>query len=277
MTKISWLSPKTSPVWADLVTWLDSEDTNPQTQNKNFTLDSIATNAFSGKTTTDLAEWDNKYVTDTNLDATTTITDIKSDITGLWTDKEDVSNKSTDGTFASPNNTEYPTTLAVKTLTDNLWIPINSQTEETSISDDDELVFYDDSAGTNKKITSDNLSEDFKWKTIVSNWTRWSVSISVSSGWEDSSSSSILITKSCIALYIQSWTLNTSTNYIYLEVSDDDSIWTQLYTDTYTGGNWNNISKTEVLFLEKDKYYRTRIDKNFSGGGSATARLRYTQ
>lgn len=73
MWKISELSTKTTPVWADIVTGLDSEDTNPDTKNKNFLLSALSTFVFWDKSTTNLSEWTNLYYTEDRVTANTTV------------------------------------------------------------------------------------------------------------------------------------------------------------------------------------------------------------
>ena len=145
MTKISELTTKVTPIWADLVTWLDSADWDINTQNKNFTLDSIWTLAFSSKSTTDLPEGTNLYYTETRVTNNTTVV-------ALWTDKADKTN-----VIEKDSVTAYTPTLwthpANKDYVDNAWTNINWLVEEAGITDWDELIYYN---GT------DNVKIDFE-------------------------------------------------------------------------------------------------------------------
>ena len=118
MGKLSELTTKTTPVWADLLTWLDSEDSNVQTKNKNFSLSSLWSAIFWSRTTTDIPEWSNLYYTDARVDVNSTVVS-----------KEDSANKSVD-TNLWASDILYPTQNAVKEYVDN----------NTSIPDATELV-----------------------------------------------------------------------------------------------------------------------------------------
>lgn len=74
MSKLSELWTKANPIWADLLTWLDSEDSNVQTKNKNFLLSSLWSAIFWSRTTADVPEGTNLYYTDSRVDSNTTVT-----------------------------------------------------------------------------------------------------------------------------------------------------------------------------------------------------------
>lgn len=68
MSKISEFPTKTTPVWADKLTWLDSQTSNVSLQNKNFALSSLWSAIFWARTTTDIPEWSNLYYTTARVD-----------------------------------------------------------------------------------------------------------------------------------------------------------------------------------------------------------------
>lgn len=176
MGKISELTTKVNPVWADLVTWLDSEDANLSTKNKNFTISSIWDKSFSDKTTDNLTEWvTNLYYTDTRVDNNSTVV-------SLWVNKEDKSNKTDNITTDTWSTTKYPTVNAVENYVLNQWININWLTEKTSVVDNDEFVIYDSVWLDNKKLWFDNLKNSlsdlyvFPW-TTTTYYSQWSTTV----------------------------------------------------------------------------------------------------
>lgn len=147
---------------------------------------------------------------------------------------------------------------------------INERSSETTLADDDEDIFYDTSAGVNKKITQINKAEQYLEKTIVLNGTRWSLSASIDSSAWTVTSWSVLISKSTIAQYASSSSGWNSTSYI--EVSDDDSTWSTLYSDVYSGSG----SASAIFMMEKWKYYRCKLIKTTSWSGWNSTSLKYT-
>lgn len=264
MGKISELTTKVNPVWADLVTWLDSEDANVQTKNKNFTVESIWNKNFSDKTTDDLAEWTNNlYYTDTRVDNNSTVV-------SLWVNKEDKSNKTDNITIDTWSNTKYPTVNAVENYVLNQWININWLTEESSIDSNDDLPFYDDSWAENKKITFSNLQSDvLDW--IVKNGSITFKRSSADSSWIYTSSS-VFFSKMSI------WKLNISrtsspwATVHRIEVSADDVNWSTLYEYSY--GSWS-LNIMYVFLIKEWLYYRTYLDFSWTVWDASTS-FQYT-
>ncbi len=114
-TKFSELPTKVTPVLDDLVTGLDSEDSNPTTENKNFTIEKIWDTIFPDKTTNDLVEGDNLYYTETRVTNNQTVVD-------LWANKADKSNvlELDNITPFTPSSAYEP---ATKDYVDNFSLP----------------------------------------------------------------------------------------------------------------------------------------------------------
>lgn len=111
MAKQSEFPTKASPIWADLLAWLDSEDTNNQTKNKSFSITNIGNTVFAERTTDNLNEGSaNLYYTDARVSANATVTG-----------KQETSNISNDIQTDTGSTTKYPSVDAVETyVTDNL-------------------------------------------------------------------------------------------------------------------------------------------------------------
>jgi len=122
MSKISELTTKVTPVWADLVTWLDSADSNPNTKNKNFTLTSIWSLALAAADTDDLAEGStNKYATTTSVNAAwaTMNTDTTMTGNGYFLDED---------TLVSDDATKVASQQSIKAYVDNFIVPDSTTT-----------------------------------------------------------------------------------------------------------------------------------------------------
>lgn len=129
----------------DLLDWIPKAD-------KKFTLTSLI-NFLKGKlSTTDVTEWTNLYYTDARVAASAYATANDAAVAA----RELLTNKKTD--FTVIDNTAYATTQAIVNYIASLGIDITWRTEETTIATDDEIIFYDTSTTSNKKITSDNLN-----------------------------------------------------------------------------------------------------------------------
>lgn len=264
MGKISELTTKVNPVWADLVTWLDSEDANLSTKNKNFTISSIWDKSFSDKTTDNLAEWvTNLYYTDTRVDNNSTVV-------SLWVNKEDKSNKTDNITTDTWSTTKYPTVNAVENYVLNQWTNINWLTEKTDLDNNDEFVIYDSVWLDNKKVWFSNLQEDvLNW--LVTNWTISAKTVSATSWWIYTSSSELFNGISIWKINIER--TSSAWNTVHrIEVSSDNSVWTTLYEYSYS--SWT-VSDMYVFLIREGLYYRTYL--SFSGSvWSASTSLQYT-
>lgn len=201
-------------------------------------------------TTSDVPEWTNKYVTDANLDVTNTIMGIDSDILDLQNDKEDVANKSTDWTFASPNNTTYPTTQAVKTFTDNMWVPINAQTAITSLDDGDEFIIYDTSAAGTRKIIGNDVRDSIYSKAVPFYWVESSDTIQASADTERTHST-VVETKykefKLSKVYTEWWTVRIRLEARWLN-------WTWISTNYSIWVNWVKILTNDSLTTSYVEY-----------------------
>lgn len=152
--KTTKLPQKTSIVSWDLLTWLDSEDANLSTKDKVFSVNNIWNRIFTDRSTTNLAEWTNLYYTEARVTANTTVV-------WLWNTKADKTN-----VLEKDNTTAYTPTLdyhpATKKFVVDRWTDINWLTEETTILDTDEVIFYDVSASGNKKIEFSNFNNSIQ-------------------------------------------------------------------------------------------------------------------
>lgn len=129
----------------DLFEWIPKAD-------KKFTLTSLI-NFLKGKlSTTDVTEWTNLYYTDGRVSSSSLATATS---TALWL-RELLSNKKTN--FSTIDNTGYATTQAIVNYIAALGTDITGLTEEMELDDDDELIFYDTSAGSNKKLPWYNIN-----------------------------------------------------------------------------------------------------------------------
>lgn len=264
MSKISELPTKINPVWNDLVTWLDSEDSNIQTKNKNFTISSIWDKTFTDKTTDNLSEWvSNLYYTDTRVDNNSTVV-------SLWVNKEDIANKSNDITSDTWSITKYPTVNAVENYVLSQWTNINWLTEETVIQDNDELIFYDTSSLWNKKIQFSNIKNDtLDW--ITQNWLITFESVSIwTSNWTVTSAWFLL---NNISIWKITYNVSNSTTTLRLETSADNITWNTLYEKTTSS---SNLDTMEVFMMQPWLYYRAYIQKSTSWVWSASVSLQYT-
>lgn len=193
MSKISTLPTKVTPVWADLVTWLDSEDSNIQTKNKNFLLSSIWASVFWSRTTTDIPEWTNEYYTEAKVTANTTVV-------SLWTDKADKSNvieKDSTTPFTPtlpthPVNKDYVDNFSVPDATETVkWIVEIATVAEVNAQTSDSVVMTPLKMPILPKATTTYFSQ---WSTSVPNWGQtfsytslrdwvYKVSFSISQSW----------------------------------------------------------------------------------------------
>lgn len=166
MGKLSDLTTKTTPVWADLLTWLDSEDSNIQTKNKNFSLSSLWSAIFWSRTTDDIPEGTvNKFASTTNVQnaGATMNTDTDLSTKSWFLDEDDM---------ISDDATKVPSQQSVKSYVDNQGTNINWLTEDTSPDmDNDFNVEYDVSAWINKKykMSSYRATDIEVWEMTVSN------------------------------------------------------------------------------------------------------------
>lgn len=146
MSKLSELQNKTTPVNADLITWLDSEDTNPDTKNKNFSLSSLWSAIFGTRTSDDVPEWTtNKYASTANVDAAwaTMNTDTNLTWNGWFLDEDDM---------VSNDASKTASQQSIRTFVLNQWTNINWLSEDTLPDMDvDYNIEYDVSGLTNKK------------------------------------------------------------------------------------------------------------------------------
>ena len=115
MSKLSELTTKATPVLADLVTWLDSADSDVNTKNKNFSLSGIWTTIFWSKDTDDLTEWTtNKYASTANVDAAWAT--MNTDTTLVWNsyflDEDDM---------LSNDATKVASQQSIKAYVDSIW------------------------------------------------------------------------------------------------------------------------------------------------------------
>lgn len=150
MSKISEFPTKTTPVWADKLTWLDSQTSNVSLQNKNFALSSLWSAIFWARTTTDIPEWSNLYYTNSRtlavavgLDWDDTINDVK--------------------TFTSSPIVPTPTTptqVANKAYVDAQSIPIDPLPEETVWDMDVDFLVKSDWVSNEKVLVSRYRASD---------------------------------------------------------------------------------------------------------------------
>jgi len=154
----TWYPNKAAPVDNDSLWGYDSE----WVANANFTLLALLWYFTSNITTSDISEWTNLYYTEDRVTANSTVV-------WLGNTKADKTNVlELDNTDAyTPTADTHP---ATKGYVDNQWININWLTEESAIASWDELVFYDITAGANRKIGYDNLKSNIFSEFSIVPW-----------------------------------------------------------------------------------------------------------
>lgn len=190
--KTTDLVNKTNLSLNDETLLIDSEDSNLSTKDKSATVWELKTAIFSNSTTDDLSEWSNLYYTDARVNANSTVV-------SLWTDKEDVANKSTDVALWT-SDTLYPSQNAVKVYVDNIeLITPNTKTNVTyweTISAWDALrnwAIITTTAST-PYVSTNNWAETRIWYNTTYQYP-WQ-SIQTITSWETIKSMSALIYKS---------------------------------------------------------------------------------
>lgn len=161
MSKLSDLTTKVTPVAADLLTWLDSEDSNVQTKNKNFLLSSLWSAIFGSRDSDDIWEWaTNKYASTTNVNAAWATMNTDTDLSANdWFLDED--------NMISDDATKVASQQSVKAYVDNFSIPDASESVKGKIELSDAAqatAWTDDLTAMTPKKVKDNY------------WLRWVIS-----------------------------------------------------------------------------------------------------
>jgi len=113
--KTTDLSIKATPIAADTLTWLDSEDSNLSTKDKVFLLSSLWAAIFWSRDSDDIWEWaTNKYASTANVNAAGATMNADTDLsTNAWFLDED--------NMDSDDATKVPSQQSVKAYADSLW------------------------------------------------------------------------------------------------------------------------------------------------------------
>ena len=158
MTRISDLTTKATPVWADLVTWFDSEDANIDTQNKNFLLSGIWSAIFWSRTSTDIPEGTNLFYTEDRVNSNVTVAG-KADISNVIEKDSTVAFTPTLDTH--PVNKLYADTNTIADATDAIKGKIRISTDTESDTWTDELI------AVNPKQLKDRQFTTTEWQIIL--------------------------------------------------------------------------------------------------------------
>lgn len=146
--------------------------------NVNITVWSLATASFTASDTDDLSEWStNKYASTTNVNAAWATMNADTTMVGnsYFLDED---------TLSSDDATKVASQQSIKAYVDNKWIDINWLTEESWITDGDELVYYN--GASNVKVDFTDLSSaigttvneiSILQTTRLFSWGTWTVNV----------------------------------------------------------------------------------------------------
>ena len=229
--KTTDLPIKTTPVAADILTWLDSEDSNLPTKDKWFTLSTLWTAVFWSNTTADIPEWSNLYYTEARVSANTTVT-------WLWTTKADKTNVlELDNTTAFTPDADYEPTPK-KYVDDEIAANLNIiATDAQSKDATQEMVSINPKQLlSNWIIVSDTLivSADTEAEIDVTAWPWVFVKVKEIEMWN----------------YVLWWTIRVKFDLKWLDVGGDGAYW-RIYIDwVSTWIRQETLSTTYVTFSE---------------------------
>lgn len=245
------LPEKTNLNANDLVTWLDSEDSNLSTKDKVFSIDNIWDKVFTDRTTDNLTEWaTNLYLNETNLWNSTTIQNLQND-------KADKSN-----VLELDNTTAYIPTAdyhpATKNYVDNMSIPLATETTPWIVEKATTTEVED---GAADKYPDAQSVYNTYWGNKSNSVS--TITLQTTSNWTTNSSSVLADANMCFNIDLSvSLTGTSTTASITLQYSDDNSTWNNAFNIAIN--SVTSVNRTFCYFVKKGTYIRLTTTRAWS-------------